>query len=499
MTTLAEHARRRPHALAIVDREDRCTYLELYERASRLAALLSSRYHVAGASRVAASLPNSIEHAVLIHALRMLDATVVPINVRLTPTEVHACLRVARPALILGVRSRKPGAGSGHAPPEPLAAFGIQTSDFRLPHSSISSGVRASSPRPAPVHSISPAAIVFTSGSSGDPKPVPLTAANIEAAIAASAGHLGMREDDNWLCPIPLYHVGGLSALLRSAAAGTCVTLFSGGGAGEMLRAFRENGITLASLVPTMLQRLLDGEDAFAAAALPALRAILLGGGPADLRLLDEAAERGLPVLSTYGLTEASSQVATMSLADAAWKRGSAGRPLPGVRISIRNDGGETLPPGAQGSIWISGANVVDGYLDGRLPERFSAGWFDTRDIGCMDGEGFLWIDARREDLILSGGENVTPAEVEQVLRSHPSIIEACVAGVPDAEWGQLVAAAIVVKEPDPAIREIEAHCRRFLAGYKIPKRWKVVAELPKTETGKILRRQIAALLSDSL
>ncbi|MBL0175189.1 MAG: AMP-binding protein [Ignavibacteria bacterium] len=308
-----------------------------------------------------------------------------------------------------------------------------------------------------------------------------------------------MQADDNWLCPVPLYHVGGVSAVLRCADAGTCVTLADGADAAELLRVFRDERVTLASLVPTVLRRLLDADAAFSGTSLPALRAILLGGGPADSRLLDDAARRALPVLSTYGLTEAASQVATMPLADAARKRGAAGRPLQGVRVSIRDDAGDVLPPGERGTIWISGANVINAYLDGRSPERFADGFFNTGDIGRMDEEDFLWVEARREDLILSGGENVIPAEVENALLAHPAVREACVVGLADAEWGQRVAAALVLGEPDADIRNIEAHCRSLLAGYKIPKRWRVVDALPKNDSGKVLRAAVAALFPDGV
>jgi o-succinylbenzoate---CoA ligase len=496
MTPLPRHAETSPHATAVIDRRGRCTYAELLARATRMADALASRHRIEAGDRVATLLPNGIAHVVLLHALRLLNAVFVPLSTRLAAPELDARLRIVQPALLISKISDSK-----------ISDCELSISDFRNPAAGTAHNTHLASPisnlPPAPFNLppatfiLPPSTIIFTSGSSGEPKPVPLSEANFAAAVAASAAHLGVQPDDNWLCPIPLYHVGGVSAVLRSAEAGTCVTLVDGADTAELLRMLRDERVTLASLVPTVLRRLLETDAAFDGPSLPALRAILLGGGPADSRLLDDAAQRALPVLSTYGLTEAASQVATMPFADAARKRGSAGRPLPGMRVSIRNDAGDILPPGERGSIWISGANVITAYLDGRSPERFADGWFNTGDIGRMDEEDFLWVDARREDLILSGGENVVPAEVENALLAHPAVREVCVVGLADLEWGQRVAAALVLGEPDADIRNIEAHCRSLLAGYKIPKRWRVVVALPKGDTGKVLRGAVAALFAD--
>jgi O-succinylbenzoic acid--CoA ligase len=362
---------------------------------------------------------------------------------------------------------------------------------------------------------------------------VPLSFDNLAASAEASAQNLGVESGDNWLCVLPLSHVGGLSILTRSVQYGTCVTLlprFDPAAVYDALRETDDVPVTLISLVPTMLRRMLDECPDWDARSTPRLRAILLGGAPADVPLLDEAARRGLPVVTSYGMTESCSQIAALRLTDGADKRGSAGRPLPGARIEIRDSDGAPCPPSIAGEIWISGPMVATRYLEedgiiknyelriknfgdpspaeivncqlsivnsvdepstiNQQPSTYP--WFQTGDIGSIDPDGYLWIDARREDLIITGGENVRPGEVEAALLAHPLVAETCVVSVPDAEWGQVVAAMVVLRTDAPGSSDIieilEAHCRARLAGYKIPRVWRIVAALPRINGMKVDR-----------
>jgi O-succinylbenzoic acid--CoA ligase len=266
--------------------------------------------------------------------------------------------------------------------------------------------------------------------------------------------------------------VGGLAILLRSAMYGTTAVLHDGFDAGAVAAALAGGEITLVSLVATMLRRLRDG----GLAETPALRAALVGGGPVPRDLLEWSAARGLPVLQTYGMTETSSQIATLRASEALAHHGSAGRPLLGVELRI-GDGGEIL---------VRGPMVSRGALE-------ADGWLHTGDRGHLDEDGFLHVEGRIDDVVVTGGENVMVGEVEDALLSHPAVADAAVAGRPDAEWGQAVTAWVVLATPVPD-HELGAHCRRRLAGYKVPKAFVRVDELPRNAAGKLVRERLADL-----
>jgi O-succinylbenzoic acid--CoA ligase len=298
-----------------------------------------------------------------------------------------------------------------------------------------------------------------------------------------------------------LYHVGGLSIVWRSALYGTAVALppprpsFDPGGLWDDLHRLRAS---LISLVPTMLYRLLQA----VAAPPPAfLRVALIGGAAAGPEVLNPALARGWPLALTYGLTEATSQVATAAPPQVRRKPGSVGRPLLFTQVSVRDDAGRPLPAGQVGEIWVRGPVVFAGYWPSdaaATPAVFVEGWLRTRDAGYLDADGDLWVLARRADLIVTGGENVTPQEVEAVLRQHPAVADAAVVGLPDPEWGQIVAAA-VVPQPERSLspEDLQAYCRTHLAGYKIPRRFVFVDALPRTASGKLRRAAVRALFDN--
>jgi O-succinylbenzoic acid--CoA ligase len=273
---------------------------------------------------------------------------------------------------------------------------------------------------------------------------------------------LGADPDERWLCPLPLSHVAGLMILVRSAVAAGTVVLepFDADGTARRLR---EGGITLVSLVPTMLARILDAGGRPG----PRLRRVLLGGGPVPPALMRRAADAGFPVSQTYGLTEACSTVTLAEPGDLE----TAGRALPGTGLTVAQDG----------EILISGPTVV-GEWDA----------LRTGDLGRLDGEGRLIVIGRKSDTIVSGGENVAPAEVEAVLEEHPQVAEAAVFARPHPEWGESVTALVV---PDgklaPTAAELREHVAARLAGYKVPKSFELVTKLPRTPSGKLLRREL--------
>ena len=303
------------------------------------------------------------------------------------------------------------------------------------------------------------AIVVHTSGTTSAARPVALTYGNWLWSALGSAVALGLDPAERWLCALPLAHVGGLSILMRSAIYATTAVVHDGFDAQAVVDELDGAGATLVSVVPTTLARLLDAglRDP------PALRAALVGGGPIAPALLGRAAAAGVPTVATYGLTEACSQVTT------------GGPALFCTRLQIAT-GGEIL---------VAGPTVAPG---ARAPD----GWLHTGDLGALDDEGNLTVVGRVADTIITGGENVAPAEVEAVLASHPAIAEVAVHGAADEHWGERIVATVVLRPDATATaRELAGYCGNQLARYKVPRVFRFVPELPKTHTGKLLRRDL--------
>jgi len=323
------------------------------------------------------------------------------------------------------------------------------------------------------------AAILFTSGTTGTPRGAVLTRAGLVASGQASAANLGWQDDDCWLLAMPLARIGGLSIVTRCLAARRALALAPRFDLASLPGWIAAQRITLVSLVPTMLTRLLDAHPAWTAP--PHLRAILLGGASAASALLARAAQRRLPIVITYGMTEACSQVvATPYAARFAPASEGAGMPLPGVALRIMD-----------GRIEVRGPMLMAGYWG--EPALAAGAWFDTGDLGEIDARGCLFVHARRMDLIVTGGENVYPAEVERVLEAFPGIAAAGVFGVPDETWGQTVAAALVT-DAAPQFAALADFVRTRLAPHKRPRALCFVRQLPRTAAGKLDRLALPAL-----
>jgi O-succinylbenzoic acid--CoA ligase len=323
------------------------------------------------------------------------------------------------------------------------------------------------------------AVVIHTSGTTSSPRPIELSYGNLLWSALGSAVALGLDPNERWLCTLPVSHVGGLSILVRSAIYATTAVVHERFEAERVLASMRDESITLVSVVATTLTRLLDA----GLADPPSLRSALTGGGPVPAALVQRARAAGVPVSLTYGLTEACSQVTTTPAAEARGSALAAGARLfcTQVRIDPRGE----REPGV-GEILVRGPTVASGALG-------ADGWLHTGDLGRLDEHGRLEVRGRRSETIVSGGENVAPAEVEAVLEAHPQVIEAAVLGAADEEWGEAVT-AIVVARPGSSldVEELRAHCSRTLASYKVPKRVTLVAgPLPRTPSGKLLRREL--------
>jgi O-succinylbenzoic acid--CoA ligase len=406
-----------------------------YARLEREAAATARRLAALGVGvgdRVATTLPAGADFAALLHAVPKLGAVVVPVNTRLSRADRCAQLGAAAPRLVVD------------EPP---------------------SGDQAAVELRAETASGDPWTMLFTSGTTGSPKPVVLSHGNHAASALASAWSLGVSPEDRWLCVLPLFHVGGLAILTRSAVYGTVADVHERFDADRAAAALAGGETTLVSLVPTMFRRILDaGLD-----AAPSLRAILLGGAAAPRDLLARAGELGLRVVRTYGMTETASQVAT-----APGERAGA-QALPGAKLRI-GDGDEVL---------VRGPMVARAAIG---PD----GWLHTGDRGRLDGDGLLHVLGRLDDVIVTGGEKVTASEVEGALLSHPAVAEAAVAGIPDADWGEVVTAWVVsAPGAESSAAELIEHCRARLAGFKLPKEVRFLPAMPRSPAGKVVRSRL--------
>ncbi|PIE81214.1 MAG: o-succinylbenzoate--CoA ligase [Chloroflexi bacterium] len=496
-----------PQRTAILIGKQQWTYAELDHMVNSVCCRLQAA-GVEPGDFVGVLMPNCLGYVCLIHALARLGATLVPLNTRLTEAELAWQVEHVGCKFVLCQEKDE--------------RLRVHSQQLTVNHRWLTSHT------PGPVHhfpfsSHQLQTVVFTSGTSGNPKGVPLTFNHHLASAMASAYRLGVAPNDVWLSCLPLYHVGGLAVIWRSCLYGTAVNLHPRFILEEVNHALDTLPITLISLVPTMLYRLLETRSHWPAA----LRLILLGGAAAPEDLVSRA--NGLErsewssvneplsvgnskplVATTYGLTEASSQVATMLPEEVTKKPGSVGKPLLFTSVAIVNENGRSLPPNQYGEIVITGPTVMANYFekDQRLkkkdlhpphqPSTFNRqSSFATGDIGYLDDDSNLWIVQRRSDLIVSGGENVYPAEVEAVLKAHPAVANACVVGLPDAEWGQVVAAMVQVAPTHTlSPEELLAYSREHLAGYKQPRQLKFVTELPQTASGKIARNTIVDQLS---
>jgi len=323
------------------------------------------------------------------------------------------------------------------------------------------------------------AVIMLTSGTTGEPRAAVLTRGALLASAAASAANLGWFDGDCWLLAMPIARVGGLSILTRCLIARRTVAL-AAFDAAQLPGFVERHRVTIASLVPTMLAKVLDAHPQWTPPAH--LRVVQIGGAAAPAALLERAARRGVPIVITYGCTETCSQVVVTPYEfrfEPA--RCGAGRPLPGAQVRV-----------AGGHIQVKGPMRMAGYAG--EPPLDPQAWFDTGDLGEFDVEGFLHVKARAGDLIISGGENVYPAEVERVLESFPGIAAAGVFGVPDETWGEVVAAALVTHGVALDQRELARFLAARLASHKLPRRVCIVPSLPHTGAGKLDRGTLPSL-----
>lgn len=470
---LMQRAYLTPNRIGLSYGEDSWTFAQLVARAERIAGQLVTCGYMAG-DRVALLAPSTPELIHVIHACMHLQLEMVLLNLRLAPSELSYQIDDAQvKGIVVADCEASKLAGQTYVTFSALFSQPITAASFATEWDE--------------QQTIS---IMYTSGTTGFPKGVRQTVQNHSASAISSVLNMGLSERDCWLCIVPIFHISGFSILMRSLLYGMPVRLYEKFDAAFCAQEIANGTVTRLSAVSAMLERILSYMEEQNLRAHPNFRGILLGGGPVPVDYLQRAAKLDLQVAQTYGMTETSSQTATLSNEDAVHKLGSAGKPLFFNQIKID---GATLPR-IEGEICIKGPHVTPGYI-GRFSERAALedGWLKTGDVGYLDEEGYLYVIDRRSDLIISGGENIYPAEIENVLLTHPLVQEAGVCGIEDEVWGQVPAAFIVVKE-NVSEKNILEFCKMHLAHYKLPKTIKFVEQLPRNGSNKLLRRKLRHL-----
>lgn len=473
-------ARHHPGVTALVQGSTTLDYAALAGRASRHAAMLESLGVRAG-DRVVLEAPVTLQSAVWLHALLWLGAAVVPVAPSRPPDANAVLFERLRPRAIIIANS---SADSKSSRPPPGSDDCIIIDAEAAIEADVAPAAPAA-PDPARV-----ATVMLTSGSSSAPKAVPLTLGNHAASTAAIAERIGAGRADRWLLCLPLEHIGGLAILIRSVILGSAVVMMRRFDAREFMDQIHERRVTLTSLVPSMLDSVLQQGNEPPAASL---RAALIGGASTNPSLLESARDCGWPVMPTWGMTEACSQLATPAPEHAAGMDFAAGPspalpPLPGVEVRI----------GPSAALQVRGPMLFGGYLDEGTPGPDGCGWFTTGDQGIVEPDGAVRIIGRIDSIIISGGINVHLDAVTQRLLDCPLIRDAALVGIEDSRWGQRVAAAVVAGGPEtgpqPVTEALAAWSRRHLSPAERPARWRIVDHIPRSSAGKPLTPALRAL-----
>ncbi|HSO02672.1 MAG TPA: long-chain fatty acid--CoA ligase [Gaiellaceae bacterium] len=476
---IRDRARTTPGRVAIDCRGAETTYAELEERSDRLAAGLLEAGLVAG-DRVATLTATSPEHVVVFFACAKAGLILMPLNTRLAAPELRYQLEDAEPAVLL--------ASAEHA----------ETARALHPHTAgleelVSDRHKLFAPGPADEDGL---LLVYTSGTTGKPKGALLTHANCFWTNVSFDRVAGVAAEDTVLQVLPQFHVGGWNVQpLLAWWKGARVILEPSFDPARALALIAEKHVTTMMGVPATYLFMAQ-EPGFAGADLWSLRRAVVGGAPMPEALLETWHERGVEIVQGYGLTEAAPNVLCLPPEDAARKRGFAGKPYPHVDVALRDpETGALLEGAAEGELVVKGPNVFPGYWrnEEATAAAFADGWLLTGDVAARDDEGYYRIVGRTKDMVISGGENVYPAEIENVLHEHAAVKEAAVVGVPDERWGEACLAFVVLRAETTEEALLE-HCRARLARYKVPKGVRFVESLPRNALDKVVKSELLEL-----
>jgi len=487
-----------PDRAALIDGDRRLTYRALRDRVAAAAAGLQAM-DVRRGDRVAVLSINRAEYIEILFASARLGAIVVPLNWRLTPAELAFQVGDSQPKLAFVDPELQPLAEELRGESEAQTLDGwvaFNGADAPIPWAQDYAALLARGESSPEGRFDDPLLIMYTSGTTGRPKGAVLTqgtqlwnSINIGAAVSLVAA-------DVTLNALPMFHTGGIGLFtLPTLHIGATAVLQRKFDPDETVRLIREHGVTAMFGVPAIYLALLQSE-AFREADLSTVR-FSCGGAPCPLSIIEAFRDRGLLFQQGYGLTETAPTCLIIPAADAFRKAGSAGKAAVHVEVRVVDDEGKDVPPDAVGEVWTRGPNLFSGYW--RRPEAtaeaFAGDWFRTGDLARIDAEGFIYIVDRKKDMIISGGENIYPAEVEDVLYRHPAVAEVTVVGIPDERWGE-VPKAFVVTKPGQSMTadDVLRFCEGRLARYKIPKAVAFVNVLPRNAAGKVLKRQLRDL-----
>jgi len=478
-----------PHRVLVGSRQGGMSLAALRNAARRGAAFLEAR---AGAA-VAYTGLNGPEFAVAVFASSMAGRPFTPLNYRLPDADLRRLLARSAPATAIcdaEMMSRLVGVEGVEL---------VSVEDFAR----ICAG--EDDPAALPDSDQDVAVVLFTSGTTSEPKAAILRHRNLASYVLSTIDFLGAHPHDAALISVPPYHIAAISAVLTSTYSGRRMVQLAAFTPGDWVDAVLAEGITHAMVVPTMLGRILDVLDE-RDITLPSLRALSYGGGRMPAAVIERAMDLmpAVDFVNAYGLTETSSTIAVLdpeshrvarASADPAVRRrlSSVGRPLPVVELEIRDEDGEPVAPGAVGEVWVRGDQISGEYAGNKVIRE--DGWFPTKDAGWLDDEGYLFVEGRLDDVIVRGGENISPSEVEDLLRLHPAVEDVAVLGVPDQEWGERIVAAVVAPG-GVGVEELRSFVRARLRSTRVPEQIFFYESLPYNDTGKLLRRQLRSEIS---
>lgn len=466
---LLKQAATLPNQIAIDDGNERLSFAELKKQVEVLVGKID---HLNPGSRVGLLATNTLMSYKLALAIMCSGRTIVWLNWRLAGEELERQIKDSGLQLCLVENSLW---RSGMTNPfKSYSAFLITSAD---PGELI------------PVFKSNwVASIMYTSGTTGKPKGVLQTFGNHFYSAVSSALNLGLSSADKWLCVAPIFHISGFSIIMRGLIYGMTVRLVEKFRAEEIERILANETVTIMSVVPFMLKKLIQQQNKTNTHYNSAFRCMLLGGGTIDRETLEICLQRSIPVVQCYGMTETCSQIVALRSADALLKLGSVGQPLFSTQLKLSKDG----------EILLKTPALTPGYLNlpDKLPSKMIDGWYRTGDIGHLDKEGYLYIDGRADEMLISGGENIFPQEVEQVYQRYPQINEVAVVGQTDPVWGQ-VPVAFVVSDRRLSTTKLMNYGYEHLARYKVPQHYIFVSELPKNASGKIRRFMLREKLNN--
>jgi long-chain acyl-CoA synthetase len=494
---VAESARRTPGRPAVILGETKISYAQLDAQSDRVAASLTAA-GVAAGDRVGLQLPNIPQFVIAYFGILKAGGVVVPMNVLLKAPEIEFQLQDSGARTLItfgGCLDEAAKAAASAAVASLYVAAGTSPLVAGVPFDTLLGGDQPG-PQLAVRSPADPAVIIYTSGTTGVPKGAVLSHVTLYMNADIPGRLFGFSDDDVVVVALPLFHIFGLSSIMNTCVLlGGTMSLVPRFEAAAVLEVVQRDRATVFEGVPTMFVALLQAPG-LASYDLSSLRVAISGGAPIPAEIIDSFERRfGVTILEGYGLSETASTT-TFNVSAAERKIYSVGKPIWGVRVQVWDSQGRPLPPGAEhvGEIVVRGPNVMTGYHNNpeATAEAFAGGWFHTGDLGYFDDDGFLFIVDRIKDLIIRGGYNVYPREVEEAIYTHPAVAEAAVIGVPDARMGEEVHAIVAIRDGQSVTEgELIDFVKQRVAAYKYPRTVEFRDSLPKGATGKILKKEL--------